>query len=83
MWEWTERKESPHWSTMFLGRSYVYWVGALAGMSWINFSSPWYLAIAISSTAMLGIYLASSRMGLDARRVLVDAALLSPLLFLG
>lgn len=82
MWEWRELRNGlgkpPHRATIFLERSFPWWMGALA-LTPILSPNPWFLAIAASTAAILLLHRAGARLSLNARRVLVDAALLTPL----
>lgn len=82
MWEWRELRNSlgkpPHRATIFLERSFPWWMGALA-LTPILSPNPWFLAIAASTAAILLLHRSGARLSLNSRRVLVDAALLTPL----
>lgn len=83
-WEWRELRihaNPPHVITAWLGQMYLFWVPALAIVCAVA-GSRWYTAVALSAAAFTAIFAVGSRWSLDARRVLVDVALLSPLLFL-
>ncbi|MFT6397362.1 MAG: hypothetical protein ACJAYU_002115 [Bradymonadia bacterium] len=47
----------------------------------LAFLSPWQAAVAASATLLFGLQLASGKFSSDARSILADAALLTPLLF--
>ncbi|MBS1826841.1 MAG: hypothetical protein JST93_16105 [Acidobacteria bacterium] len=82
MWEWRELRDShgkpPHRATILLERTLPWWMGALILIA-IASPTPWFLAIAASTVAILMLHRAGARLSLNARRVLVDAALLTPL----
>lgn len=63
-------------------RVWVPLVPALLAACCAGFAQPWPRSIAISAALMLVLYGTGRRIALDARRALVDAALLAPLLFL-
>jgi hypothetical protein len=89
-WEWRELPNrpllAPHPCTRWLARTYLFWVpiavilcaiaGAIAG------HREWYTSIAVSAGACVLLFWFGRRLPLEARRVLVDGVLLSPLLFL-
>jgi len=70
------------WESRELGRPFPFWVGALALACVVLGGQTWYWAIALSALAILFVFQRSTRLSIDARHVLVDAVLLSPLLFL-
>lgn len=82
MWEWRELRNGmdkpPHRVTLLLDRFFPWWMGALA-LTPIAFPTPWFLAIAASAAAILLLRRSSVRLNLNARRVLVDAVLLTPI----
>jgi len=83
--EWRElrsgAREPVHRMTAWAGHYYAFWVGALIVSCALRISEPWYGAVGVSALAMLGIFAAGRRLAVDARRVLLDAAMLTPLLF--
>lgn len=77
-------KASPR-ITVALCRAFPAWTVALAaGASVAAYTgrSTWFLAIAISAAALYGLFRVGVRWTLEARRVLVDAVLLTPVVFL-
>jgi hypothetical protein len=86
MWEWRElRGENsgrPHRTAIWLGRSCVVWVSALAIASFVFGKSPWWDAVALSAAAESLMCAIGTRLSLEVRRMLVDAILLSPIFFL-
>jgi hypothetical protein len=58
------------------------WVPAVAVLCLLAGKSEWYESVAISAGACLGLFAAGKRLGSDARRALVDGALLTPIVFL-
>lgn len=84
-WEFRELRRDlgarPHVLTRWLETAYLAWVPALAVVC-AAFGSRWYIAVAMSAAALAGIFAVGPRWSLEVRRVLVDAALLTPLLFL-
>ena len=84
-WEWEELRhgaEPPHPSTRALVRGLRIWVPAFAAAALLRGRDPWYLAIGASAGIMAGLVWAGPHVKPEARRVLVDAALLTPLFFL-
>lgn len=86
MWEWRELRDEksgrPHRTAIWLGRSCIIWVSALAIASFVFGNSAWWNAIAISAAAESLICAIGTRLSLEVRRMLVDAILLSPIFFL-
>ena len=85
-WEWEELRhgaEPPHATTRAMVRTARVWVPLLAVAALYRGADPWYRAIAISAAAIAVLLYAGRRIAPETRRVLVDAALLTPLLFLG
>jgi hypothetical protein len=64
-----------------LGRKYIWWVPALVPAALVLTAWPFGAAAALSAAAMTVLFACSSRLDPDARRALVDAALLAPLIF--
>ncbi|MFN7934792.1 MAG: hypothetical protein U0R19_15800 [Bryobacteraceae bacterium] len=85
IWEWRELRNGqgkpPHRATILISRFLPWWLGALA-LSPIAAPSPWFLAISASAIAILLLHWTRASLSLNARRVLVDAALLTPLIWL-
>jgi hypothetical protein len=86
-WEWRElRGARPHEAgrlIVLLARWFPIWTLALAASSLAAFPhSPWYRAIALSLVAIMCLFASGRRLTLEVRRIVVDAALLTPLLFL-
>jgi hypothetical protein len=83
-WEWRElraEREPAHPLTRALARSIHVWAIALAVLALVFGHSPWYRAIALSAAAISGLVLVGRALPLELRRVLVDVALLTPLLW--
>jgi len=85
IWEWRELRhgagDRPHSITILLERKFLWWMGALAAAA-LSGGTVWYAAIALSAGAIATLYAVGTRWSLNARRVLVDAAMLTPLLWL-
>jgi hypothetical protein len=84
VWEWRELRtagERPHPVTALLVRGIYVWPPLLALVAFLA-GHPWYYAIAISAAAISALIWIGRRLPIELRRVLVDLALLSPLLFL-
>ena len=84
-WEWEELRagaETPHVTTRVLVRGIRIWVPLLALAFFLRASDPWYLAAGLSAAAVATLLYVGRGISTEARRVLVDAALLTPLLFL-
>ena len=83
-WEWAELRlgaEPPHVTTRAMVRTARIWVPLFAVAALLRGRDPWYLAIGISA-ALTGVLLfVGGRLRIEARRVLVDAVLLTPLSF--
>jgi hypothetical protein len=73
--------EGPRLSA-WLCRSCPVWISILAAVCAWNWAFLWYRAIAISALGMLGLLAIGERVPLDARRVLVDAVMLTPFFYL-
>ena len=71
-----------HPLTRWLARTYLFWVPAAVIVCAILGRNPWYASIAVSSGACAVLFWLGRRLSLEARRVLVDGVLLTPLLFL-
>lgn len=67
-----------HW----LGKSYLIGVPLASAVCALAGKNEWYGSIAISAAAITTLFAAGKRLSLDARRALVDGALLSPIVFL-
>jgi hypothetical protein len=83
-WEWRELRrlgDAPHPVTRALIRGSRVWAPALAAAAGIFGRNAWYYAIAASALAITILIFAGRRVPIELRRVLVDASLLSPLLF--
>lgn len=72
----------PHILTRWLARTYLLWVPLAVMVCMIVGRSEWYTSIALSAGACAILFGASRYVSLEARRVLVDGVLLSPILFL-
>jgi hypothetical protein len=86
-WEWREVRGAQPGDTSrsigWLARWYPVWTLSLAASSLVgSVESSWYRAVVLSLVAMLLLYRSERRLPLELRRTLVDAALLTPLLFL-
>ena len=84
-WEWEELRagaETPHVTTRAMVRGARVWVPLLAAVLLLGFPDPWYLAAGLSAATMAALLYVGRGISTEARRVLVDAALLTPLLFL-
>ena len=82
-WEWTELRngaEPPHGTTRALVRTVRIWVPAITVLTALRAADPWYLAIAFSAGAITLLLFIGRRASIELRRVLVDAAMLTPLL---
>ena len=83
-WEAAElRRTAPpaHPAARALARAALVWIPLFAAAALAGARDPWYAAVALSAAAIAGLLCLGGRLPLDARRVLVDAALLTPLLF--
>jgi hypothetical protein len=84
-WEGEELRPGgppPHVTTRVLVRAAPVWIPLLAAACLLHASDPWYLAIGIGAAAITALLYAGRRIPAEARRVLVDAALLAPVFFL-
>jgi hypothetical protein len=82
-WEWRELASAePHRWTRWLARTYLYWVVVAAIGCALLGHNEWYASIALSACACALLFVAGRRISLEARRALVDGALLTPALFL-
>jgi len=86
-WEWRELRKprmhaAPHIVTRWLARTYLLWVPAAVIVCAILGRSEWYTSIALSAGACAILFRLGRHVSLEARRVLVDGVLLSPILFL-
>jgi hypothetical protein len=79
-WESSDSPLQP--LTRWLARTYLFWVPAAVIVCALLGRNPWYASIALSAAACAGLFLLGRRVSLDARRVLVDGVLLSPIFFL-
>ena len=84
-WEWRELPNKSlatlHPCTRWLARTYSFWVPVTVIVCGIAGRNKWYLSIAVSAGACALLFGLGRRVSLEARRVLVDGALLSPILF--
>jgi hypothetical protein len=83
-WEWEELRsgaEPAHPSTRALMQGARVWMPLLAAACLLS-HDRWYLAIGLSAALTSALLFAGTRLPIELRRVLVDAVLLSPLLFL-
>lgn len=81
-WELREPHPPLHPLTRWLAGTYLYWVPAAVIVCAIVGRNPWYASIAVSAGACALLFWLGRRLPLEARRVLVDSVLLTPLLFL-
>ena len=84
-WEWAELRlggEPPHVTTRAMVRTARVWVPLLAVTALSRGRDPWYLAVGISAAFTAALLYSGGRLRIEARRALVDAVLLTPLLFL-
>ena len=82
-WEWRElHSVEPHACTRWLARKYLYWVPVAVILCAIAGRNQWYASISVSAAACALLFLVGRRLSLEARRVLVDGVLLTPILFL-
>ena len=81
-WEWRESNPPLHPSTRWLARTYLLWVPLAVVVCALVGRNPWYASIAVSAGACAVLFWVGRGLPLEARRVLVDGVLLSPLLFL-
>lgn len=84
-WEWRELRLGeagrPHWIVVQLGLILAWWTAVLAVLGLVFGGTPWYRAVGASSGLTAALVWSGQRLPLNARRALVDAALLTPLLF--
>lgn len=85
IWEYQELRcglrEPPGKITIWLGRYFLVWVPLLCGLAALG-AARWFAAVSLSAGLLSLVFAYARRLTLDARRVLVDVALLSPLLLL-
>ena len=85
-WEWRELSKGlaldPHPWTRWLARTYLFWVPLAVIVCAIAGRNAWYTCIALSAGGCALLFCLGRRLPLEARRALVDGALLSPILFL-
>ncbi|MBS1854780.1 MAG: hypothetical protein JST11_05410 [Acidobacteria bacterium] len=84
-WEWEELRhgaEPAHPATRALVRTLRWWLPVFAAAALARARDPWYLAIGLAAAAIAALVYAGRRIAPETRRVLVDAALLTPLMFL-
>jgi hypothetical protein len=81
-WETREPDPALHPLTRWLARTYLVWVPAAVIVCVLLGRNAWYESIAVSAAACALLYGIGRRLSLEARRVLVDGVLLSPMLFL-
>jgi hypothetical protein len=84
-WEWRELRAGtapPHPTTRVLIGLLPYAAPVLVAVALLGAPDPWYVAIALAAATIAVLVFAGRRIPREARRVLVDAALLTPLLFL-
>ena len=81
-WEQRDPGLPLHPLTHWLARTYLLWVPAAVMVCAFLGRNEWYASIAMSAGACAILFWFGRRISLDARRVLVDGVLLSPILFL-
>jgi hypothetical protein len=81
-WEWRDPYPPLHPLTRWLARTYFFWVLTAVIVCALLGREEWYASIALSGAACAMLFWFGRRLSLEARRVLVDGVLLSPLLFL-
>jgi hypothetical protein len=81
-WEWRETNSPLHPLTRWLARTYLLWVPAAVIVCALLGRNQWYASIALSAGACAVLFWIGRGLPLEARRALVDGALLSPILFL-
>ena len=84
-WEWEELRagaEAPHVTTRAMVHGVRVWVPILALALLLGTPDPWYVAAGLSAAGISTLLYVGRGISIEARRVLVDAALLTPLLFL-
>ncbi len=85
LWEWRELRRSagkrPHPWTIRLGEGLRPAMTMLAAVALIT-GGAWYFAVACSALGIAALHAAGDRISIHARRVLVDAALLTPLFWI-
>jgi hypothetical protein len=78
---WECDGNSAHALTRWLTRRYLFWAPA-AAIVCLFVGNAWYESIAVSAAACVALVWLGERLSHEVRRVLVDGALLSPILFL-
>ncbi len=81
-WESRESIPALHPLTRWLTRTYLFWVPSAVIVCALLGREEWYASIAISGAACAMLFWFGRGLSLEARRVLVDGVLLTPLLFL-
>jgi hypothetical protein len=81
-WESRDLHPSLHPIIRGLSRTYFVWVPATAVVCVLAGRNQWYASIAVSAGACALLFWFGRRLSLEARRVLIDGVLLSPILFL-
>jgi hypothetical protein len=86
IWEWRDAGHQPgihpHPCTLWLSRSLKPLVAAMTVICCVEIGRSLFAALLLSGLCILVLDSAKGRLRADARRVLADAALLTPLLFL-
>jgi len=80
-WEWREPNPPLHPLTRWLARTYLLWVPVAVIVCALLGRNQWYTSIAISAAACAVLFWFGRRLPLEARRVLVDGVLLTPIVF--
>lgn len=81
-WESRDFHPPPQPLTRWLARTYFVWVPAAVVVCILVGHDQWYSSIAVSATACALLFWLGRHLSLEARRVLIDGVLLSPILFL-
>jgi hypothetical protein len=80
-WEWREPNPPLHPLTRWLARNYLLWVPLAVIVCALLGRNEWYASIAVSTAACAVLFWFGRRLPLEARRVLVDGVLLTPIVF--
>jgi hypothetical protein len=84
-WEkdaWEDPSPSSNRVTRWLASTYLFWVPVAVILCAIFGRNKWYVSVAASAAATAVLFWLDRRISLDARRVLADGVLLTPLVFL-
>ncbi len=80
-WEWRAPNPPLHPLTRWLARTYLLWVPLAVIVCALLGRNQWYASIAVSAAACAALFWFGRRLPLEARRVLADGVLLSPIVF--